>query len=167
MKVSLSRLRRLGSAGLELALGVFAVALLIAAFHPGEARASTAAATTSVAAQLPASGTACLVDDSNGNRLTINLTTGEYSFQNCTNGFTLTGTGIVTIKGCTVSLKHVAPDRRVLATIDYCGNKGNASAQTFIPTGPIRTIVDRSTLNDNCLCEVEAPPQQPSKKKKG
>src|SRR5262249_9066040 len=116
MKGSSQWMRKLSGSFLEVALGAFVVALLIAASHFGSANAvaanATRVATAAAAVQQVPGGTLCIVDDSNGNQLTFDATTGAYTFTDC-KGFTLTGTGRVTVKGCTVSLQHIAADRRV------------------------------------------------------
>jgi hypothetical protein len=89
-------------------------------------------------------------DDSNpATVLLFNSLTGDYRF--CCGGSTLTGRGIVTIKGCIINLQHNAPDRRVLATVDKSVFRGTASLQS--PPGSIKcTITDRDVRNNNCAC---------------
>ncbi|HSB09964.1 MAG TPA: hypothetical protein VLM38_10800 [Blastocatellia bacterium] len=94
--------------------------------------------------------TVCIVDDSNGNQLQFDKNTGAYTFTNCT-GFTVTGTGKVTIKGSIITLTHVASDRRLYVLVDQSVKKANASLM-IIPAGVIRTIIDRNTANDVCAC---------------
>jgi len=92
----------------------------------------------------------CLQDDSNGNILLINTTTGDYQFTNCA-GFVLSGKGTLIKKGGVINLQHVASDRRVQATIDTTQKKGTASVQVFSPARTF-TITDRNTSNNTCLC---------------
>jgi uncharacterized delta-60 repeat protein len=92
----------------------------------------------------------CLQDDSNGNLLQIDSITGEYQFTNCL-GFSLGGTGILTRRGGTVTLKHEAGDRRVTATVDTNSNRATASVQT-LSGGRTFAIIDRNTLNSVCAC---------------
>jgi len=92
----------------------------------------------------------CLQDDSTGNLLQFNSTTGEYQFTNCS-GFTLGGTGVITTKGSTITLQHNGTDRRLLARVDGGVNKGTASLQVF-SLGATFTITDRNTLNNTCSC---------------
>jgi hypothetical protein len=92
----------------------------------------------------------CLQDDSNGNLLQFNSTTGAYLFTNCA-GLTLSGTGSVTIKGGVITLQQNGPDRRVLGRIDRSMNRGAASVQIF-PPGSTFTITDRNTANNTCAC---------------
>jgi uncharacterized delta-60 repeat protein len=92
----------------------------------------------------------CLQDDSNGNLLQFNSTTGDYQFTNCT-GFTLGGTGVISTRGSIITLQQNGPDRRVLARIDGGVNKGTASVQ-ILSLGTTFTITDRNTLNNTCSC---------------
>jgi len=92
----------------------------------------------------------CLQDDSGGDTLRINSTTGEYQFTKC-GGFVFSGMGSLVKKGSIVILQHYGPDRRVLATIDYAANKGFASIQVF-PQRTTFNITDRNTTNNTCAC---------------
>jgi hypothetical protein len=94
----------------------------------------------------------CIQDDSNGNRLQINTSTGEYSLTNCS-GFTVGGTGSITKKGNMMVLQHYAPDRRVLAQIDTAIQRATASIQ-ILSQGRMFTITDRNTSNNICVCTV-------------
>jgi hypothetical protein len=95
----------------------------------------------------------CLQDDSNGNFLKINSTTGDYQFTSCS-GFTLTGTGSLIKKGSTITLQHNAADRRVLAKIDASVNKATASIQA-LSQGMTFNIMDRNTANNTCTCAAQ------------
>lgn len=94
----------------------------------------------------------CIVDDSNGNQLQFDKTTGAYTFTHC-GDFTLSGVGTVTIKGSTITLKHVAADRRLYAEVDETNKKGSASLAVY-PSGVLRTIMDRNTVGDVCGCQA-------------
>lgn len=94
----------------------------------------------------------CLVDDSNGNRLQFDKATGTYNFTKC-GSFILLGVGTVTIKGSTITLKHVASDRRLYAEVDETNKKGSASLAVY-PGGVLRTIMDRNTVGDVCGCQA-------------
>lgn len=93
----------------------------------------------------------CLQDESNGNLLRLNSATGEYAFVSCRGGFTITGTGMVTIRGSTITLQHNTADRRVVATIDNSAHRGTASLQSFSMAMTL-TISDRDTTNNLCTC---------------
>jgi uncharacterized delta-60 repeat protein len=92
----------------------------------------------------------CVQDDSSGNLLQINTTTGEYQFTNC-GGLTLGGTGTLTRRGSQITLQHNAADRRVIATIDTSTNKATASLQLFAQ-GRTFSITDRNITNNTCAC---------------
>jgi uncharacterized delta-60 repeat protein len=92
----------------------------------------------------------CIQDDSNGNLLQFNSTTGNYQFTNCS-GFTLSGTGTLIKRGGIITLQHYAIDRRVLARIDGGANKGTATIQV-LSLGTTFTITDRNTANNTCAC---------------
>jgi uncharacterized delta-60 repeat protein len=92
----------------------------------------------------------CLQDDSNGNLLRFNSSTGDYLFTNCA-GLTLGGKGSLTKKGSVITLQHYTTDRRVLARVDRAMNRGNASVQ-LLPQGNTFGITDRNTTNNTCTC---------------
>ncbi len=92
----------------------------------------------------------CLQDESNGNILLVNSTTGEYQFTNC-RGLTLAGVGSLITRGCLVTLQVNGPDRRILARIDTCLKSGTASVQV-LSQGTTFTILDRNTANNTCAC---------------
>lgn len=93
----------------------------------------------------------CLQDDSNGNLLQFNSTTGDYRFSNCRKGLTLTGRGRVSIRFCKVELQVTGTDRSISALANTCAHSGTASIrdssrnQTF-------TITDRDITNNTCSC---------------
>ena len=93
----------------------------------------------------------CLQDDSNGNILQLNLTTGDYQFTRCGGGLTFSGTGVLTSRGGVITLKHHTSDRRVVATIVTVVNRGTASFHRLGSGAPF-TIVDRNTANNTCSC---------------
>jgi uncharacterized delta-60 repeat protein len=92
----------------------------------------------------------CLQDESNGNLLQINPTTGEYLFSNC-GGVTLGGTGTVMRRGNVITLQHNTADRRVLASVDINAHRATASVQSFA-SGRMFSITDRNTTNNTCAC---------------
>jgi subtilisin-like proprotein convertase family protein len=94
----------------------------------------------------------CLQDDSNpATVLLFNSQTGNYLFCCGVNKFT--GTGIVTIKGSTFTLKHDAADRRLTATVSKATNIGSASLQS--PPGTVKcSITDRDIRNNSCNCSL-------------
>jgi hypothetical protein len=97
-----------------------------------------------------------LQDDSSGDMLRWNTSTGDYVFSRCSNGFSLSGTGTATAHGSTYSLTHNPGDRRITATLDDGAHKGSASVQ--YPLSTTYTITDRNTTNDPGLSD-STPPQ--------
>lgn len=92
----------------------------------------------------------CVQDESNGNLLQINTTTGNYQFTNC-GGVISGGVGTLTKRGSLITLQHNAADRRVLAQIDTSSKKATASVQLF-SQGRIFSITDRNITNNTCAC---------------
>ncbi len=158
MKGSVNRIKYLERV-MELGLVLFVVGMALISFKVNTSQARSnenlALNETNVearsAALLPIQGTVCIVDDSNGNQLTFDTTTGAYSFTDC-KGFMIAGTGSVTVRGCYVTLVDIRSDRRVQAQVDDCLKRANAAVQTLSPTAPTRTIIDRNTANDICGC---------------
>jgi hypothetical protein len=93
---------------------------------------------------------ACLQDNANPATVILwNSLTGEYAF--CCNGQVYTGTGVVTKRGCTVSLTHNTLQLRVSASIDFTMNRGSGSIQS--PPGSIQgSISDSDITNNSCNC---------------
>ena len=121
---------------------------------PGTATVSVTVDGQAVSTNITIAGTGvlfCIQDDNTGDVMTIDTATGNYTFRKCSTGFTLSGRGTVTIKGCQVRLQQDGPDRRVLASNDTCAKRATATIQTF---GPSRlfTIADKNTANNTCMC---------------
>jgi uncharacterized delta-60 repeat protein len=100
----------------------------------------------------------CLQDDSNGNLLQFNSTTGDYLFTDCRKGITLRGTGAVTNDpyGCKITLQDAGPntkrpDRSVLVQVNRCTHAARASIQIF-STGSSFSITDSDITNNTCAC---------------
>jgi uncharacterized repeat protein (TIGR01451 family) len=94
--------------------------------------------------------TSCLQDDATGSVLSIDVGTGDYQFSNC-HGVTITGRGIVKVKGCMITLQHFGIDRRVQAHIDTCQKRGTGLVQ-IVSTGVTFPLTDRNTVNNTCVC---------------
>jgi uncharacterized delta-60 repeat protein len=76
---------------------------------------------------------------------------GNYLFIECSTGFSIGGKGVITRRGCTISLQHNAQDRRVTASVDDCAKRGTASVQVFALPGTV-SISDRNTTDNSCAC---------------
>jgi hypothetical protein len=95
--------------------------------------------------------TGCLQDDSQaGNIVLFDHATGVYKF--CCQGVVVaSGVGMLTVKGCLVTIEHNTADRRVLIKADFATKKGNASVQT--PPGVVKcAITDQNMGNNSCQC---------------
>jgi len=92
----------------------------------------------------------CIQDESNGNLLKINTTTGDYLFTNC-GGLTIGGIGSITQRGGLITLQDNRPDRRLLARIDTVARKATATLQ-MLSVGATFTLTDMNTANDTCVC---------------
>jgi 6-phosphogluconolactonase (cycloisomerase 2 family) len=93
----------------------------------------------------------CLQDSNTDNILSVNTTTGDYLFNNCSNHITLGGKGTVIRKSATITLQHNATDRRVTAQIDLNTKRAVASVQSF-SIGKTFTIADRDIFAGRCSC---------------
>ena len=93
----------------------------------------------------------CIQDESNGNLLQVNTTTGNYQFTNC-NGLTIGGTGTLTRRGSLMTLQHNVADRRVTASSDTSTKRATASIQ-FFSQGRTFSITDRNITNNACACK--------------
>jgi hypothetical protein len=97
----------------------------------------------------------CLQDESNGNILQFNSTTGGYQFTACP-GVVASGTGSIRKRGCVVVLEHIKPNLRLSAQTDTCMKIGKASLE-FISTNRVFTVADRNTANNTCSCGAPPP----------
>ena len=88
-----------------------------------------------------------LQDDGSGDLLRFNSTNGDYLFSRCGDGYTLSGTGTITIHASTITLTHNASDRRVLAQFNTSKRTGTASVQVF-SLGTTFNISDKDTTNN-------------------
>ena len=96
----------------------------------------------------------CLVDDSNpGNVVLINAITGDYRY--CCNGVAVaSGRGVLTPRGCMVTIEHVKGDRRVFIQADTISNNGAGAGAAFIQISGAQScrISDRSIAGNQCTC---------------
>ncbi len=93
----------------------------------------------------------CLQDESKGNILQFNSTTGAFLFTHCP-GTSFSGMGTIRKKGCLIALEVAGSDRRVQASTDTCAKIGSASL--LFPTNQVFTIQDRNTANNTCVCST-------------
>jgi hypothetical protein len=96
-------------------------------------------------------------DDATGNFLIIDPMSGKYEFHRCSDGFLLTGSGVVRVRGCGISFEDLTSGRRVLASIDECTQQAKASVQTFAQIGSttdvptIRESLGDTDMRDNTM----------------
>ncbi|MFL6275770.1 MAG: HYR domain-containing protein, partial [Blastocatellia bacterium] len=96
--------------------------------------------------------TGCLQDETNpGNVVLFDALTGDYQF--CCNGVvTATGTGTLTVRGCTVQFDHIKGNRKIKITADMAVKRGTA---TLIIANQITCIItDQNMANNSCACPV-------------
>jgi uncharacterized delta-60 repeat protein len=93
----------------------------------------------------------CLQGENGDGVLQINSTTGDYLFSDC-DGRAITGTGAVSARGCNLSLRDTATDRRIIANVNTCSNRATASIQ-LLSVGVRFNITDRNTANNSCTCQ--------------
>jgi len=98
----------------------------------------------------------CIQDDSTGNILRFNSTTGEYQFQDCVKGITLSGRGTLVRTACTVELEDNGPDpkrpdRRIRASVSTCTQRASASV-FIVSSNKTFDIADTSILDNSCQC---------------
>lgn len=88
-------------------------------------------------------------DDLTGSYLIITPSTGNYKFHRCSDGFSMSGTGMVKINGCAISFEDVETDRRVLASVNLCIQEGNAAVEGTAPRiGPGKNKPMKEYLRD-------------------
>ncbi|MEK6286595.1 MAG: hypothetical protein AABO57_12715 [Acidobacteriota bacterium] len=147
-------LKRIGGRCFDVALGVFLIAVLVLIWNSSRTNANSAneaeATGSGVYAIIPAQGTICIVDDSNGNQIVF-FPTGDYTFTDCA-GFTLSGIGVYTKKGAVITLRDFEPDRRLDLSFDSAVRRAKLGLQVFSPPR-LFTITDRNTAGDVCGCD--------------
>jgi hypothetical protein len=99
----------------------------------------------------------CLQDDKTHSTLQIDSATGKYQFTSCADAFTLSGTGIISIKKNILKLTDKQTDRKLTATLDQNKHKGSASLTAVVQTTPKKKsktykITDKSTTDNTCSC---------------
>jgi hypothetical protein len=89
----------------------------------------------------------CLQDDDNGNALMFSQDSGSYYF--CPkHGDRISSSGTVRREQCSTTLNDSSNEHRLLAHVDSCGNKAEASMQ-LLGKDPL-TIKDKDIRNSSC-----------------
>lgn len=92
----------------------------------------------------------CMQDETNGNLLQINSTSGDYRFANCRKGLVYTGKGTVTVRGCKTTLTARAAGQTLTALVNTCSRVATAE---LITQGKSLTITDNDMANNTCACK--------------
>ena len=92
----------------------------------------------------------CMQDETNGNLLQINSTSGDYRFTNCRKGIVYTGKGTVTVRGCKTTLTARAAGQTLTALVNTCSRVASAE---LITQGKSLTITDNDMANNMCGCK--------------
>ncbi|HEX5733951.1 MAG TPA: hypothetical protein VF131_14045 [Blastocatellia bacterium] len=96
----------------------------------------------------------CIQDSAKRSSLLVDTATGDYLLVRCgPDGFTLSGTGILTITGKKFTLEDTGPDRIVAASFNRGKNTGTASVQLLSPFSSAVTISDENTKDNTCSCQ--------------
>jgi predicted outer membrane repeat protein len=82
----------------------------------------------------------CLKDNTTGNLLQWNSTTGQYLFTRCSDNFTLSGTGTVALVNGIRTLTDMKPDRRISAGFNTGQLTGNATLYLKVAQGVWQTF---------------------------
>jgi hypothetical protein len=77
----------------------------------------------------------CLKDNTTGNLLQWNSTTGQYLFTRCSDGFTLSGTGTVALVNGIKTLTDFKSDRRISAGFNTGQLTGSATIYLMVAQG--------------------------------
>jgi hypothetical protein len=94
----------------------------------------------------------CLKDNSTGNLLQWNSTTGAYTFTRCSDGFTLTGTGTVALVNGDRTLTDSKSDRRVSAALNTGGRTGSATIYLMVAQG-VWQLFQINDTNPSAVCQ--------------
>lgn len=103
----------------------------------------------------PFDQTISIQDDTNASFLVFETGSGKYTFTRCSDGFTLSGVGLVKVDGCAVNLADTQPGHRVAASVQECDQTAKAVVETFAVKTAIRTpfkvFLSDKNLGDNLM----------------
>jgi predicted outer membrane repeat protein len=94
----------------------------------------------------------CLKDNSTGNLFQFNSTTGQYLFTRCSDGFTLSGTGTVTMPNGIRLLTDRKPDRRISAGFSASQLTGGATIYLNVAQG-VWQLFRINDTNPSAVCK--------------
>jgi len=96
----------------------------------------------------------CLKDNNTGNLFQFNSANGQYKFTRCSDGFMISGTGVVSTVNGILMLTDSKPDRRVSAGFNTGQRTGSVTIYIMIAQGVWQTFRISST-NPNAVCSCQ------------
>jgi hypothetical protein len=103
----------------------------------------------------------CVQDDVNGYYLLFNSTTGDYEFERCSDGVEFRGVGLISGKGCDLTLEDAGFNRYIFASANLCEQSGKAHIRIFkgLKTTPnippmLESLSDSNMLDDTWDCST-------------
>jgi hypothetical protein len=168
MKTFRNRVKLMAGHCLDLALGVFLIAMLAVIWTSSRTAAGSvkaASPSSNISALTPVAGTICIQDDSSPGNFVQVTQNGDYNF--CCGGVTIaSGTGTITTRGNINSIDGTKGDRQVHIEWDFSANNGLGAGTAYVEklsSKFICQITDRNMSNDTCQCGNTGPPLDPKK----
>jgi len=168
MKISRDEAKLIAGRCLDLALGVFLIAMLVVIWtssRSGAGSAKTVTTGSSSSALIPVNGTICIQDDSNPTKFVTVTQNGDYNF--CCGGVPIaSGTGTITTRGNISTIDGTKGDRQVHIEWDFSANNGVGAGVAYVQKLSnkfICQISDRNMSNNNCQCVATVAPVDPKK----
>ncbi|HKV39505.1 MAG TPA: choice-of-anchor Q domain-containing protein [Blastocatellia bacterium] len=96
----------------------------------------------------------CMKDDHTGDLFQFNTQTGAYTYTRCKDGFTVTGTGKVTVASGTINLTDSESTKRISAAFSPGQLTGRANI-TLIPARGVFQTLTVSQTNPHATCSCE------------
>jgi hypothetical protein len=126
--------------------------LLTAYIRPQPVQATSAHAPTDAPANAGVFDT-CLLDNSDGSLFQFNSLTGQYQFTLASDGFTVSGIGVVTTKDNVRILTDVEAGRRVSAEFNLGQLTGSATISLVVAAGVSQTFrINATNPSNSCTC---------------
>jgi hypothetical protein len=177
MRMSRDRMNLIGGRCLDVALGIFLIAMLVVIWTSSRTGIGSVegvektikaekAVSSSLGALTPIAGTVCLQDDSNPSSVVVfNPQTGDFTF--CCGGVQIaSGTGMLTARGNIGSIDGTKGDRQVHIQWDFSANNGVGAGTAYVEklsTKIICQITDKNTSNNTCQCSSQPQVVNPKK----
>jgi len=135
---------------------LFTAAIVLVALMAASPVLNTASTATFAGAPAVNGFDTCLVDNTTGNLLQWSSTTGAYIFTRCSDGFTLTGTGVAKLVNGIRTLTDFKTDRRISAGFNTGQLTGNGTIYFKVAQGVWQSfqIVD---TNPHAVCTCVVP----------